>query len=174
MGQVKFTTAEIEAVLDGRYNSFRQDLVDGEHTIGSPQVISASTPVRYSVDGALRNEFTAPSHITDRWDTVNSKIAMSTALDHPVYVAQFAFTFSPTVSAAGILTVRTYIDDTVPKLINTISTDYKSTTSVEGILVTWYFGEDPGYDAKNDGVYFEIEFGASGSLYNKAITVYRT
>lgn len=174
MGKVKFTTAEIEKVLDGRYNSFRQDAVDGEHTVGSPQAISASTPVRYSVDGAVRNDTTSPTHITDRWDVVNDKITMATALDHPVYVAQFAFTYDPNAAAAGIVTIRTYIDDTVPKLINTNSTDYKSVTSVEGMLVTWYFGEDTGYDAKNDGVYFEIEFSAAGSLYGKAITIYRT
>jgi hypothetical protein len=174
MGKVKFTTAEIEKVLDGRYNSFRQDVVDGEHTVGAPQAISAATPVRYSVDGTVRNNTISPTYITDRWDVVNDKIAMVTELDHPVYVAQFAFTFDPDVAAGGTVTMRTYIDDTVPKLINTTSTDYKSTTSVEGMLVTWYFGEEAGYDAKNDGVYFTIEFSAAGSLYGKAITIYRT
>ena len=174
MGVLTFTTAEVEKVLDGRYNSFRQDVVDGEHTSGDPQAISAGTPVRYTVDGATRNNTTAPTHITDRWDTTNNKITMATALDHPVYVAQFAFTFDPTVEAAGVVTLRTYIDDASPKLINTLSTDYKSVTAVEGILVTWYFGEDAGYDAKNDGVYFEIEFSGAGDLYGKSITIYRT
>ena len=40
--------------------------------------------------------------------------------------------------------------------------------------MTFYLGTEAGYDAKNDGVYFTIEFSGAGKLYDKSLTIFRT
>ena len=174
MGTLKFTTTEIEQVLDGRLNSFRQDIADNQHLVGSPQAVLANTEYRLTIDGLNRNSIVAPTYITSSWDTVNNKIAFPEELDSPTYVADMAFTFHPTVSAAGFATIRLYIDDAVPKLIKTYLHDFKSVAATMNILATWYLGNDVGYDAKNDGIYITVSFEAAGNLYNKGSVFYRT
>ena len=74
MGTIKFTTAEVEQILDGRMNSFRQDIVDSLHTVGSPQNLLAATEYRITNDALTRNSVVSPTYITDRWDATNNKI----------------------------------------------------------------------------------------------------
>jgi len=180
MGQLSFTTAEVEALLDGRYNSFRQDIADSTHTVGSPQAISAATEYLVTIDAVTRNVVTAPAYITDRWDATNNKIAVGDELDAPVYVADLSMTFDPTVAAAGLATVRLYIDDSgtqtfaTDPVIRTYTIDYKAAPEGINILATWYLGSEAGYDAKNDGVYFTFEAEAAGELYGKGAVIYRT
>ena len=174
MGTIKFTTAEVEQILDGRMNSFRQDIADSEHTVGSPQAVSATTEYRITIDALTRNDVTAPTYITDRWDAVNDKIAFADELDAPTYVADMSLTFDPTVAAAGLATFRLYIDDASPKLIRTYVRDYKAVPETMNVLSTWYLGTSAGYDAKNDGIYFTVEFEAAGNLYDKGAVIYRT
>jgi hypothetical protein len=45
-----YTKTQVDDMLDRNLNPFRQDVVDGTHTVGSPQAIVANTPVRFSVD----------------------------------------------------------------------------------------------------------------------------
>ena len=174
MGQVNFTTAEIEKLLDGRYNNFRQDVGDSTHTVGSPQAVLADTEYLVTIDALSRNDVTAPTYITDRWDSTNNKIALPTELDHPVYVGDIGFVFDPTASSAGVGVLRIYIDDAVPKEIRAYTFDFKGDPESVNIITTWYLGEDAGFDAKNDGVYFTVEFDQAGSLYNKGAVIYRT
>ena len=174
MGTIKFTTAEVEQILDGRMNSFRQDIVDSLHTVGSPQEVLANTEYRITNDALTRNSVVSPTYITDRWDATNNKIALATELDSPVYEVDFAFTFNPTVAAEGTVITRIYIDDASPKLIKTAIAKYKQTTALDDILMTFYLGTEAGYDAKNDGVYFTIEFSGAGKLYDKSLTIFRT
>jgi hypothetical protein len=126
-----YTKTQVDNMLDRNLNPFRQDVVDGTHTVGSPQAIVANTPVRFSVDGSVRNSAHGPTYFTDRWDTVNNKMTAVTEYDGPVYVADLAWTFDPSSASTG-------------------------------------------FDAKNDGVYFEIEFDDGGSLYDKSIVIYNT
>ena len=174
MGILKYTTEEVENILDGRYNSFRQDIVDSLHTSGSPQSLLAATEYRITNDALSRNNVVSPAYITDRWDATNNKIALATELDSPVYEVDISFTFSPAVAAEGEVITRIYIDDTVPKLIKTATAKYKQTTSIDDILMAFYLGTETGYDAKNDGVYFTIEFSGAGDLYDKSLTIFRT
>jgi hypothetical protein len=170
-----YTQKQVSDMLDRNFNPFRQDIVDGTHTSGSPQTIVSGTPVRFSVDGAVRNSATGPAYMTNRWDTVNSKIAASTEYDGPTYVADLSWTFDPASASSGRATITVWIDDAIPKLIGTYTIAYKGPSAEQnGTVVTWYWGTDAGYDAKNDGVYFEIEFDDAGSLYDKSVVIYNT
>lgn len=171
---LKFTTAQVEKILDGRLYSFRQDLADSVHTVGSPQPILSLTEYRITNDGLIRNDLVNPAYIVEDWDTVNNKFALPSEIDSPTYVVDMSFTFAPSVGSAGEMITRIYIDDTVPKLIKTARTNYTGTTAIDDVLMTWYLGEEAGFDAKNDGVYFTIEFSASGSLYDKSMSIFRT
>jgi hypothetical protein len=170
MGVLTFTTAEVEKVLDGRMNSFRQDIADSS---GAQTITSSGTRYKITIDALSRNDVTAPAYITDRWDATNNKMALPTELDSPVYVGDVSFTFTPDTASAGVGVLHLVIDDTVPKTIRSYSFDYKGAESVN-ILTTWYLGEDAGYDAKKDGVYFEVEFDDSGSINSKGAVIYRT
>ena len=174
MGVLTFTTSQVEAILDGRMNSFRQDISDSAHTVGSPQTVLADTEYKITIDALTRNVVTAPAYITSRWDAVNSKVAFPEELDSPTYVCDLSFTFAPNVAAAGVGAVRVYIDDATPKLIREYTFGYKSDPMSVNMLLTWYLGEETGYDAKNDGVYFAVEFDVAGTLYNKGAVIYRT
>ena len=170
----KYTGAVIDDVIDGRYKAFRQDVVDSNHTVGSPQAITANTEYMFTIDALARNDVTAPTYITDRWDAVNNKIAFPTELDGPTYVSDLSFIFDPSVASAGKYTIRIYIDDATPKLIRAYSGWYKSVAEIHNKITTWYLWTDTGYDAKNDWVYFTIEFDGNGNLYSKGAIIYRT
>jgi hypothetical protein len=170
-----YTKTQVDNMLDRNLNPFRQDVVDGTHTVGSPQAIVANTPVRFSVDGSVRNSAHGPTYFTDRWDTVNNKMTAVTEYDGPVYVADLAWTFDPSSASTGNVTITVWIDDTTPKKIGTVTKTFKGpSASADGAVLTWYWGDEAGFDAKNDGVYFEIEFDDSGSLYDKSIVIYNT
>lgn len=170
-----YTKTQVDNMLDRNINPFRQDVVDGTHTAGSPQSIVANTPVRFSIDGSVRNSVKGPDYFTDRWDTVNSKMTAVTEYDGPVYVADLSWVFNPSSASTGNVTVTVWIDDTVPKLIGTTTKSFKGpSASADGAVLTWYWGTEVGYDAKNDGIYFEIEFDDSGSLYDKSAVIYNT
>lgn len=159
-------------MLDRCRNPFKQDLADSTHTVGSPQAITADTPVRFAVDGGTRNVVTSPTYFTDRWDTTNNKMTAVTEYDSPIYKASLSFIFDPTSASSGIFTVTTWIDDATPKKISSYVGTFKGpAAAAERIAVEWYWGEEVGYDAKNDGIYFEIEFSDSGSLYDKTLLI---
>lgn len=176
MGQLSISTATIEKLLDGRYNSFRQDVSDGAT---SQAITSANTEYKLTNGASARNDVTSPAYITSRWDTTNSKIAFPDELDHPTYVGDVSFTFTPDTNASGLGVLRLYIDDSgtqnfaTDPVIRTYTFDYKGAVSVN-VITTWYLGTDAGYDAKNDGVYFTVEFDDSGSVANKGAVIYRT
>lgn len=175
MGVIKFSTVELENVIDGRYHSFVQDIADGQHTVGSPQAITGGVEYPLTIDALERNAVVSPTYITSRWDAVNDKIAFPEELNTPMYTADISFTFDPTVSAAGDAIIRAYIDDSItPKVIRSISHQYKADPESINAILSWYLGEEAGYDAKNDGVYFTVEFEADGVLYNKGAVIYRS
>ena len=176
MGQVSFTTVEIEKLLDGRYNSFRQDVAD---SAGAQTITAANTEYQYTNNGLTRNDVTAPAYITSRWDGTDSKVAFPEELDSPTYVGDLSFTFNPDAASAGIGVLRIYIDDSgtqnfaTDPAIRAYTFDYKGTTPLN-VLVTWYLGDSAGFDAKNDGVYYTFEFDDSGTVTSKGAVVYRT
>lgn len=169
------TQTQFHDMMDRALHPFQQDLIDGTHTSGSPQAITAGTPVRFSIDGATRNELQRPSYMTDSWDTSNNKISAASEYDGYEYVANLGWTFDPTTAASGIATVRVWIDDATPKEVGTYQVAYKGPDANKGrVVTTWYWGTETGYDAKNDGVYFTIEFDDNGSLYDKSLRIYNT
>lgn len=168
------TGDELKKVIMGRYYSFRQDIHDSQHTSGSPQAISAGTPVRFTNDTLTRNDVVSPYYITSRWNTTDNKVAFPEEIDSPTYVAEIGFVFDPSVAAAGDITLTVWIDDDTPKDIKVYTAKYKAVAEKQSIIATWYLGDDAGFDAKNDGVYFELEFEGAGDLYNKTLVIYRT
>lgn len=175
MGQIKQTTQQAEDALDAILNRFRQDIGDSAHTVGSPQAIVAGTEYRVTNDTLGRNAVISPTYMTDRWDATNNKIAVPSEYDEPMYVLDFGFTFDPASASDGTATLRVYIDDATPKLIKTYRTPFKGPAAEQlNFIATWYFGTEAGYDAKNDGIYFTLEFDAAGDLYDKSMTIYRT
>jgi hypothetical protein len=170
MGQLTQTFTEIQNMVDRNMMPFKQD-VAGTNSIA----IEASTPTRFAVNGLARNVSEGPAYMTDRWDTVSNKMTAITEYDSPVYVANLSFIWTPDASSAGDFVVRLYIDDTTPKLISTYSASYKGAVAIpKNILATWYWGSEAGYDAKNDGIYFEVEFEHAGDLTSPALTIYNT
>jgi hypothetical protein len=166
MGQVSFTTAEIEKLLDGRYNTFRQDVSD----VASQTITNSNTEYKLTNDGSTRNDVTAPAYITSRWDTTNDKIAFPEELDHPTYVGDISFTFTPDTASSGVGVLRLYIDDSgtqnfaADPVIRTYTFDYKGAVSVN-VITTWYLGTE---------VYYTVEFDDSGAVTNKGAVIYRT
>lgn len=149
---------------------FRQDVV-GDDTIN----ILVSGETKLLVNGNTRNSVQAPSYMTDRWDTVTSIMKATAEYDHPTYVADIGFVWNPAASSEGVAKVRVYINDASPKLIRTYSFNYKGSSSDPvNILATWYWGDEVGFDAKNDGVYFTIEFEHEGTVTSPSVVIYNT
>lgn len=180
MGQVKFTTTQIEQVLDGRFNSFRQALNDSQYVLATPRALLDSTQYVITNNGGLSNEVTSPTYITSRWDSTNNKIAMPEELDNPTYVNDLTFTFDPTSPSPGEGTVRVYIDEsgtrdfTTDPLIRSYPFDFKADPEPVSVISTWFFGDATGFDAKNNGVYFTVEVSLAGDLYGTFFSIYRT
>ena len=167
----KWTQSEIDNVIGGRYHSFIQDVVD----TGTAEAILANTETKITIDAVNRNFIIAPDYMTDRWDTTDNKMTFVTEMNTPTYVADLGFTFTPTVGASGTCTVKVYIDDpTTPKLIRTVTHTYKSSPERFNSILTWYLGSGAGYDAKNDGIYFTMEFTGAGSVTDKSVVIYHT
>ncbi len=176
MGTLTQTFTEVQHMMDRQMNPFRQDVV-GDNSIE----ISADTETLFAVDGDARNVTSGPTYMTDRWDTTNNKMTAVAEYDSPIYVADVGFVWSPDASNAGTLTLRLYIDTsgtrnfaTDPN-IRTYTKSYKGASDLPlNELATWYWGEEAGYDAKNDGVYFTIEFEHSGDVTSPSLVIYNT
>lgn len=174
MGFIPFKTSDITKIIDGRYNNYKQS-IQGDNTIA----ITAGTEVLFVNNAAIDNEVVAPNYITSRWDIANSKIALPEELDAPTYVVDMASLFTPTAVNEGSATMRIYIDESGTRnfatdpLIRTYNSRYKGTDLVS-IVGTWFLGSEVGYDAKNNGVYFTLEFENAGTISNPYHVIYRT
>lgn len=170
MGQLTQTFQEVQDMMNRNMTPFRQDIV-GDDTIN----ILTNTETKILINGNARNDVQAPSYMTDRWDTVTSIMKATAEYDHPTYVGDIGFIWTPSASSDGIGKVRVYINDASPKLIRTYSFEYKGATADPfNIVSTWYWGTDAGYDAKNDGIYFTIEFEHAGTVTSPSVVIYNT
>lgn len=161
------TQTQFQDMIDRNLNPFRQDVV-GDNTI----VVSAATEVLFLADGDARNVSQAPSYFTDRYDTATGIMKATTEYDAPTYVGEPNFTWTPSASSEGIALIRLYINDTVPKLIKTYPIHYKGDSAFPlSVLTEWYWGTSAGYDAKNDGVYWTVEFEHAGTISNPAMVI---
>lgn len=165
-----FTKTQVDDMMDRMLNPFRQDVV-GTDTIN----ILANDETKISVNGNTRNVTHGPAYMTDRWDTVTSIMKATSEYDSPTYVGDIGFVWTPAASSEGRFLVRVYINDATPKLIRTYRGDYKGASAIpRNILTTWYWGTEAGYDAKNDGIYFTIEFEHNGTLTSPSVVIYNT
>ena len=164
------TQTQFQNMMDRQLNPFRQDVI-GDDTIN----ILAGQETKILVNGNTRNEAQGPAYMTDRWNTVTSIMTATTEYDSPVYVADVGFIWTPSASSEGRFLVRVYINDSTPKLIRTYRGDYKGASAIpRNILATWYWGTETGYDAKNDGVYFTVEFEHNGTITAPSVVIYNT
>ncbi len=172
--QLPFTGNQVKDIIDGRLNSFRQS-IQGDNTI----IAVADTEFLFVNNGATSNNATSPDYITSRWDTTNSKIAVPEELDSPTYVVDMAPYFTPSSGSRGDAVLRIYIDESGTRdfstdpVIRTYNIRQRGTGLVS-VVGTWFLGEGTGYDAKNNGVYFTLEFENPGTLSAPYHTVYRT
>jgi len=165
-----YTKTQVDDMMDRNLNPFRQDVV-GDDSI----IILATSPTKLLVNGNTRNAAKAPSYMTDRWNTTTSIMKAISEYDGPTYVGDIGLVYTPTVpNSEGNLTVRVYINDASPKLIRTYTSRYKGSVIPMNVLTTWYWGEETGYDAKNDGVYFTLEFEHAGTVTAPSIIIYNT
>jgi len=171
-----FTKTQVDDMMDRGLNPFRQDVV-GSNTIA----ISAGVETLFVNNGLARNETSGPTYMVDRYDAVNNKMTAVSEYDSPTYVGDIGLVWTPTASAEGLAVVRVYIDtsgtqdfSTDPE-IRTYQLSYKGALALtRNIVATWYWGEEAGYDAKNDGVYFTLEFEHAGNVTNPSTVFYNT
>jgi len=175
-----FTGSEVQKVIDGRRNSFRQSINDSQYVLATPRALTANTEYLLTNNAQLSNDVTSPAYITSRWDAVNNKMVTPEELDTPTYVNDLTFTFDPTVASAGKGKIRVYIDEsgtrdfTTDPQIRSYDFEYKSTPEPVSQVTTWFLGEATGFDAKNNGVYFTVEVEGDGDLYGTFFSIYRT
>ena len=171
-----YTKTQVDNMMDRCLNPFRQDVV-GDNSIS----VSAATETQIVINGESRNVSHGPDYFTDRWDTTNSKMTAVDEYDSPTYVADIGFVWTPDASSEGIAIIRLYIDtsgtqdfSTDPE-IRSYTFSYKGSSAIaKNILATWYWGTEAGYDAKNDGVYFTIEFEHAGTITEPSSVIYNT
>ncbi len=176
MGQLTQTFTQVQHMMDRMMTPFRQDVV-GDNSIE----ITGGAEALLAVDGDARNNSTGPAYFTDRWDTTNNKMTAVTEYDGPTYVADIGLVWAPDSSNAGTLTIRVYIDTSGTRnfatdpLIRSYTKSYKGSADLPiNELATWYWGEEAGYDAKNDGVYFTVEFEHNGDVTSPSLIIYNT
>ncbi len=176
MANGRWSQTEADDMLDRCLNPFRQSLI-GTDSIA----ITANTEVQLTCNAATRNVVSGPTYFTDRWDATDSKMTAVSEYDTPTYVGDIGFTWDQTTSSVGRCTVRVYIDDSgtqnfsADPEIRSYSFYYIGTAPLkENTVATWYWGTETGYDAKNDGVYFTVEFQHSGTLTAPSINIYNT
>ena len=176
MGQLTFTTAEVEKLLDGRYNNFRQ-IVSHSVSVAVDNTDEFVLPINGLGTFA---SVVSPDYITSRWDGTNYKFAIPEELDSPNYSAVVSFIFDPDVAAVGEGTLRAYIiGDTVPtpatdNIIYADGFDYKAAPEYVTRNISFFLGSDTGYDAKNKGVYFTIQLDKTGDLTQIYADIHRT
>lgn len=169
-----FTGEQVKNIIDGRYNSFRETVYGTNST-----TVTADTEFLFVNNGATSSEVTSPDYITSRWDTTNSKMAIPEEYDTPTYVFDMASTYTPSGANLGSVMLRVYVDESGTRDFSTdpnirTYTGIQKGTGLVSIIATWFFGDNVGYDAKNKGVYFTLEFENAGTLSSPYHTIYRT
>ena len=174
MGQLKYNTSDINKILDGRYHSPIQDVVGSDWTVGSPLALLAETPVVFQCNGAIRNKKTFPDHITNIWNTSTNIATFSEFLNTPEIVANVNMTLDPSASSEGILTTSVWVNEDVPILIKSTNVHFKGDIEKVTALLTFYAGEETGFDVKNKGVFFTVESSLGTLAYDMSVEIYRT
>jgi len=170
------TQTQFQDMMERQLTPFRQD-VAGDNSIS----ISAGVETLFVNNANARNSVSAPAYMTDRYDTVSNKMTASSEYDGPTYVGDLGVIWTPTASSEGEALVRLYIDTSGTRdfstdpLIRTYTFNYKGASAIpRNAVTTWYWGEEAGYDAKNDGVYFTLEFAHAGTITSPSCVYYNT
>lgn len=174
------TQTQFQDMIERQLTPFRQDL-SGTNSIA----ITGGTETLWANNGLGHENTSAPAYMTDRWDAVNNTMMALTEYDHPTYVVDMGFLFtSDTPNTTGVAVIRIYIDESgtqdfgADPVIRTYRTDYVTgsapNTAQMSVLGTWYWGEELGFDAKMNGVYFTVTFEDSGDITGPTTVIYNT
>ena len=172
MARLNNSFTEVQQLLNTALHPPFHDLIDGEHTSISPQSLTSGVPALYTNDGTVRDAISLPDHITTLWEPSTSIATFTEELNTPIYVARIEFTVDP--ASSGQIDFMAYINDTVPKVIQTTTSTFKNQISRISTLFTFYLGSETGYDLKNDGIYFEMLSDINADIYDKTLLIYRT
>ena len=170
--QLNITGNTLSKLIDSYYHPPHQDVVDGLHTVSSPQSITGGAETTFTNNGSVRNYSALPDHITNIWNTSTNVAAFSEEMNEPIYVARLELTIDP--ATVGNFDFKMYVNDSSPKLIQTVTVPYKNAIGRISAIFTFYLGTETGYDVKNDGVYFTITPSGNADIYDKTILLYRT
>lgn len=170
MGVLDFKTLEINRILDGRLHSPIQDCV-GDNTAFA---MTAGVEYDFECNCATRDEKILPSHITNMWDGVNNVATFSEFDNTPMIVSTVSFYFAPSAASPGKMTISAYVNEDTPLLIESVTVNFKAVAERTSALLTYYAGDDTGFDVKNKGVIFKVESDTDGTFSQPAILTYRT
>lgn len=174
MGQLNYTTAEIQKLLDETYHTAIQDVVGDNYTSGVPLVMTGGQSYAFACNGNTRNYKNLPTHVTNIWNTATNVATFAQFLNTPEIVANVQFAFTPSSANAGTITLDVYVNEDVPILMKSYTITYKGSAQRYTILSTFYAGAATGFDVKNKGVIFKLTASGNGSLYDTAIEIYKT
>ena len=172
--KLKFSVDELNKITDGRLHSPIQDVVGADYSSVAKLAVSADTEYLFECDGSIRNFKVLPDHITNMWNIIDSKATFEDFLNTPEIVANIQFKFDPTSASGGLVSVHAYINEPVPVLIKTVTVPFKGEETNVQALLTFYTGEESGYDLKNKGVIFKFESTLAGQYWDPKIEIYRT
>lgn len=167
-----YTGATIRNILGKATNPFKQDIQDGTYTTSNRYALVAGVPRRFKLDGTLRNVIQNPAYMTNSYDGVTDTFKATTEMDSPFYGGDLSWKWDPTSANPCDIVIRIWINDAVPKLIKSYHQTAVSTLETYNQPITWYWGTETGYDAKNDGIYFEIESSIGGEVYDMAASFF--
>lgn len=171
---LNYTGDEIAKCLEGSYHNPIQDVVGDNYTSGSPLAMTGGVEYDFVCNGNTREFTSFPSYITNIWNTTTNIATFPDFINTQMMQADISFTFDPSTATAGNIYVKVYVNETVPILISQKSQKYKSTPEPVTITLTFYTGDETGFDVKNKGVFFKVESDANGDLYDTSIKIYRT
>lgn len=171
--------AELEAIIPSdalaeQIQTPIQDCVGNNYTNASPLVMTANTEYPFVCNGALRNKKYLPPHITNIWNTSLNKATFSTFVNIPEIVSNVQFSFAPSNSQPGNMTVNVYVNESSPILMKSYTVPYKGSAQRYTVVTTFYADSEVGFDVKNKGVIFKITASSGGNLYDTAIEIYKT
>ena len=172
--QITQTGAMLQKVINENEHTPIQDIVGNNYTTSSRLSMTANTEYNFVCNGVVRNNLSLPIHISKLWDTTTNLGVFTDLVNTKMIVATPKFIFAPSTASAGFITVRAYVNETVPIEIDAKVVDYKAVAETVSQLLTFYTGNATGFDVKNKGVFFTVEADQNGELYDTSLVIYQT
>lgn len=178
MGLSKFNTVEADIATAYRLTPPSEDIVDGTYNVGNKLSYTAGVEQRLTIGAAARhkkNGFNDNTGISMIFDIDNDVAIFSEFYDTPVIISKPNCFFQPSASNEGYCTIRVYVNETSPLLLDESRVVYKGNTPAKiSTLFSFYIGSETGFDIKNKGVFLTFEFDHDGEIWDMALLQYLT